>query len=202
MNIDNINSATSWTLSIAYPKQPNYKPIVVLKPIVMSTTEFNTQVIGYSKQLKYFALNLTADYEEAQDLLQETLLKAIKHSHKFTAATNLKAWLYTIMKNIFINNYRKAVKTRTVIDRTKELHYLNVPQAAGPRVTESHMNELEIRKAICHLEEEYKIPFEMYIDGFKYKEIAEHLDLPIGTIKSRIFLARQELMQALKDFKR
>jgi RNA polymerase sigma factor (sigma-70 family) len=168
----------------------------------MSSIEFNTQVMSYSKQLKYFALNLTSDYEDAQDLLQETLLKAVKYSHKFTESTNLKAWLYTIMKNIFINNYRRAVKTRTVIDRTKDLHYINVAQVAGPRVPESHMNELEIRKAIANLEEEYKVPFEMYVDGYKYKEIAEYLGLPIGTIKSRIFLARKDLMAALKDFKK
>jgi RNA polymerase sigma-70 factor (ECF subfamily) len=168
----------------------------------MSTIDFNTQIISHSKQLKYFALKLTADYEEAQDLLQETLLKAIKYSHKFAEETNLKAWLYTIMKNLFINDYRKAIKTRAVIDQGKDLNYIHVAQGAGPRVPESHMNELEIRSAMNGLDAEYQVPFEMYVDGYKYKEIAEHLDLPIGTIKSRIFLARKDLMAKLQDFKR
>jgi RNA polymerase sigma-70 factor (ECF subfamily) len=168
----------------------------------MSTIDFNTQIISHSKQLKYFALKLTSDYEEAQDLLQETLLKAIKYSHKFAEDTNLKAWLYTIMKNLFINDYRKAVKIRNVIDHGKDLNHVHVAQGAGPRVPESHMNELEIRKAITNLDEEYQVPFEMYVEGYKYKEIAEHLGLPIGTIKSRIFLARTDLMGKLQDFKR
>jgi RNA polymerase sigma-70 factor (ECF subfamily) len=168
----------------------------------MASIEFNTQIISHSKQLKYFALKLTSDNDDANDLLQETLLKSIKYSHKFVEATNLKAWLYTIMKNLFINDYRKAVKTRTVIDHSKDLNYINVAQGAGPRVPESHMNELEIHNAIAKLDEEYKVPFQMYVDGYKYKEIAEHFDLPIGTIKSRIFLARKDLMVMLKDFKR
>jgi RNA polymerase sigma factor (sigma-70 family) len=168
----------------------------------MASKDFNNQIIEHSKQLKYFALKLTSVNDDANDLLQVTLLKSIKYSHKFVEATNLKAWLYTIMKNLFINDYRKAVKTRTVIDHSKDLNYIHVAQGAGPRVPESHMNELEIRNAITNLDEEYQIPFEMYVEGYKYKEIAEHLDLPIGTIKSRIFLARKDLMTKLKDFKR
>ena len=106
------------------------------------------------------------------------------------------------MKNLFINDYRKAVKIRNVIDHGKDLNHVHVAQGAGPRVPESHMNELEIRKAITNLDEEYQVPFEMYVDGYKYKEIAEYLQLPIGTIKSRIFLARKDLMGKLQDFKR
>jgi RNA polymerase sigma factor (sigma-70 family) len=168
----------------------------------MSTIDFNAQVISHSKQLKYFAYKLTSDYEEAQDLLQETLLKAIKYSHKFAEETNLRAWLYTIMKNLFINDYRKAIKLRNVIDHGKDLNVVHVAQGASPRIAESHMNELEIRKAITSLDEEYQVPFEMYVDGYKYKEIAEFMKLPIGTVKSRIFLARKELMVALKEFRR
>lgn len=168
----------------------------------MSTIDLNTQIISHSKQLKYFALKLTSDYEEAQDLLQETLLKAIKYSHKFAEETNLRAWLYTIMKNLFINDYRKAVKIRNVVDHGKDLNHVHVAEGASPRIAESHINELEIRKAIANLDKDYQVPFEMYVDGYKYKEIAEYLKLPIGTIKSRIFLARKDLMAQLQDFKR
>lgn len=167
----------------------------------MSTLEFNNQVIGFSKQLKYFALNLTANDDDAKDLLQETLIKAITYKDKFTEATNLKAWLYTIMKNLFINNYRRTVKKRAMIDGSKDLSQLYVAESAGPRVTESYMNEKEVQKAISQLAREFRVPFRMYVEGYKYKEIAEYMGLPIGTIKSRIFFARQELMFKLKDFK-
>jgi RNA polymerase sigma factor (sigma-70 family) len=168
----------------------------------MSTVEFNTQVIGYSKQLKYFALNLTSNDDDAQDLLQETLIKAIRYKDKFTEATNLKAWLYTIMKNIFINNYRKEVKIRNVVQSGMDMQTVRASAAAAPRIADSNMAELEIRNAIKSLAKEYQIAFQMYVDGYKYKEIAEHMGLPIGTVKSRIFLARQELMLKLKDFRK
>jgi len=167
----------------------------------MSSVEFNKQVLAFSNQLRYFALSLTSNDEQAKDLLQETMLKAMVYQDKFADSTNLKAWLYTIMKNIFINNYRRAAKTRTIVDGTKDLYYMNLPQVNSSRVAESKINEKEIYKAIDLLEEEYKIPFEMYFDGYKYKEIAEHLDLPIGTVKSRIFLARKQLMHTLQDLK-
>jgi RNA polymerase sigma-70 factor (ECF subfamily) len=166
---------------------------------LMSSVEFNKQILAFSNQLRYFALSLTSNDEQAKDLLQETMLKAMVYRDKFADSTNLKAWLYTIMKNIFINNYRRAAKTRTIIDGTKDLYYVNLPQASSGRVAESKMNEKEIYKAVELLEDEYKIPFEMYFEGYKYKEIAEHLDLPIGTVKSRIFLARKQLMDALVD---
>lgn len=166
----------------------------------MSTTDFNKQLVGFSKQLKYFALNLTSNEEAAKDLLQETLMKAMVYRDKFADSTNLKAWLYTIMKNIFINNYRRAIKTRTIMDGTKDLYYINSYQSEGSaKVTEARINIKEIYTAIEEMEDEFKIPFEMYFEGYKYKEIAEHLDLPIGTVKSRIFLARKQLMHVLKD---
>jgi RNA polymerase sigma-70 factor (ECF subfamily) len=166
----------------------------------MSAIEFNTEVLNLSKPLKYFALNLTSNDEDAQDLLQETLLKAISNRHRFAEKTNLKAWLYTIMKNIFINNYRRAVKTNTIVDNTKDLYFLNIPQQSNSHAPESRYSEREILKKIESLQEEYRIPFNMYFDGYKYKEIADYLDLPIGTVKSRIFLARRQLMTMLKGF--
>ena len=167
----------------------------------MSAIEFNSQVLSLSKPLKYFALNLTSDDEEAKDLLQETLLKAISNRHRFVEKTNLKAWLYTIMKNIFINNYRRAVKTNTIVDNTKDLYFLNIPQQTGGFAPESTYSEKEILKKIEVLQDEYKVPFTMYFDGYKYKEIADYLNLPIGTVKSRIFLARRQLMSMLKGYK-
>lgn len=167
----------------------------------MSTLEFNNAVIGYSKQLKGFALNLTANDDNAKDLLQETMIKAIIYKDKFAEATNLKAWLYTIMKNLFINNYRRQVKTRSVIDSTDNLHYINARQAVAPRQAESVMNEKEICAAINNLPTEFSVAFKMYFDGYKYKEIAEHMGVPIGTVKSRIFVARKNLMDKLQGMR-
>jgi RNA polymerase sigma-70 factor (ECF subfamily) len=167
----------------------------------MSTIEFNSEVLSLSKPLRYFALNLTSNDEEAKDLLQETLLKAISNRHRFADKTNLKAWMYTIMKNIFINNYRRSMKTNTIVDNTKDLYFLNIPQQTENVAPESTYSEREILKKIEILADEYKIPFTMYFDGYKYKEIAGYLDLPIGTVKSRIFLARRQLMTMLKGYR-
>jgi RNA polymerase sigma-70 factor (ECF subfamily) len=168
----------------------------------MTAIEFNKQVLGFRSALKYFALNLTMNDEDAKDLLQETLLKAMTYRDKFREKTNLKAWLYTIMKNTFINNYRRNIKSNTIMDNTKDLYFINIPQNSGFASPESTFNTKEINKIIDTLEDEYKVPFTMFVDGFKYKDIAEELELPIGTVKSRIFLARKKLMEQLKGYDR
>lgn len=164
------------------------------------TTNFTKEVLGFRENLKYFALSLTNNYEESEDLLQETMLKAFTYREKFADNTNLKAWLYTIMKNIFINNYRRNIKMRTIIDGTKDSYYINIPQFNRNVDPESTMSYKEIKGVIDQLTDDYKVPLMMYFEGYKYKEIADHLDLPIGTVKSRIFLARKQLMDTLKEF--
>lgn len=166
----------------------------------MTAIEFNHQLVNQRTSLKNFAYSLTLNSEEAQDLVQETYLKAIKYREKFADATNLKAWLYTIMKNTFINSYRRTIKTRQIMQQTDDLSLVKPVNGANSPSAESQINEKQIVKAIDALEDDYKIPFTRYYDGFKYKEIADELDLPIGTVKSRIFLARKKLMTDLKDF--
>ena len=104
------------------------------------------------------------------------------------------------MKNTFINNYRRNIKENTIIDGTQDLYYLNTPHDKGFISPESIYSEGEIQKAIDSLSDEFRIPFTMHIDGFKYHEIAEKLGLKIGTVKSRIFFTRQKLMLMLKDY--
>jgi RNA polymerase sigma factor (sigma-70 family) len=166
----------------------------------MTAFEFNTSLIGMKPNLQRFAMSLTADRDDALDLVQDTYLKAITYKEKFVDYTNLKAWVFTIMKNTFINNYRRGVKENTIIDGTQDLYYINQPQDKGFISPESSYAENEIKKAIDSLEDEFRIPFRMHIDGFKYKEIAEKLGLKIGTVKSRIFFTRQKLMLMLKDY--
>jgi RNA polymerase sigma-70 factor (ECF subfamily) len=152
-------------------------------------------------ELRRFAMKLTADYEEANDLLQETSLKALDNEDKYTPDTNFKGWMYTIMRNIFINNYRKTVRDQTFIDQTDNLFHLNLPQDSGFESTEGNYDLKEIRKIVHSLPKEYRVPFSMYVSGFKYREIADKLGLPLGTVKSRIFFTRQRLQKELKDFR-
>jgi RNA polymerase sigma-70 factor (ECF subfamily) len=162
--------------------------------------EFYDELLTYQNPLKYFALKLTADNEDAEDLLQETFLKALKYKDKFQEKTNLKAWLYTIMKNTFINNYRRKVKRKTIMDNTDDDYFVNSTKQSSPISPESEYNYKEITKTVNELNDECRIPFKMHNEGYKYKEIAEELEMPIGTVKSRIFLARKKLTEALKDY--
>ena len=166
----------------------------------MTAMEFNHQLISLETKLSRFAMSLTANKAEAQDLLQETYLKALSHRDKFVGYSNLKAWAFTIMKNTFINNYRKAKKENTHNDTTKNLFFLNMSRELSPSRPDSEFSTYEITRQIESLSDEFKQPFKMFLSGYKYKEIADELDLKIGTVKSRIFFTRKKLMESLKDF--
>lgn len=166
-----------------------------------SNVSFRSNLVNVQEDLFRFAYKLTANREEASDLLQETSLKVLDNEDKFTPETNFKGWVYTIMRNIFINNYRKVVREQTYVDTTDNLYHLSLPQNSGFESTESAYDLKEIRKVVNALPEEYRQPFSMYVSGFKYREIAEQMDLPLGTVKSRIFFTRQKLQEELKDFR-
>jgi RNA polymerase sigma-70 factor (ECF subfamily) len=165
----------------------------------MATLEFTT-LNQMSKSLRPFALKLTKDSEDANDLLQETLLKAFTNREKFNEGTNLKAWLYTIMKNTFITNYQRLVRRNTFIDTTDSLHFINSSDSTTDNLAYSEFAISDIGKAIDSLDETYKIPFMMHYRGFKYHEIAERLKIPIGTVKNRIHIARKELKDQLVQY--
>ena len=166
----------------------------------MTTMDFNNKIISMEDRLERFALSLTANREAAKDLLQETYMKALSSKDKFIEFTNFEAWAYTIMKNTFINNYRKAVRQNTIVDTTKDLYYLNNSKESNFTKPDSTMQQKEINKHINNLQDELKVPFLMHTEGYKYKEIAEKLDLKIGTVKSRIFFTRKKLMESLVDY--
>lgn len=165
----------------------------------MSTVEFNKALIDLESYLKSFAFQFTRNEDDAKDLTQETMLKAFVYRTYYTPKTNFKAWVFTIMRNIFINQYRRTVKARTIFDHSKDDYVTNL---AGKN--ESNPSNLliakEIKEQISNLDVDYKKPFEMHYLGFKYKEIAKELDIPIGTVKSRIFIARQKLMNSLPEY--
>ena len=167
----------------------------------MKSLSFRKDLIGVQDELLRFAYKLTTDREEANDLLQETSLKALDNEEKYVPDTNFKGWMYTIMRNIFINNYRKTVRDQTFVDQTDNLFHLNLSQESGFDSTEGAYDLKEIHRIVNALPKDYRIPFAMYVSGFKYREIAEKLGLPLGTVKSRIFFTRQRLQNELKDFR-
>ena len=167
----------------------------------MRTANFAQDLLSVQTELLNFAYKLTADREEANDLLQETSLKALDNEDKYTAETNFKGWIYTIMRNIFINNYRKALRDHTYVDQTDNQFYLNQNIDIEGDSTEGSYDLKEMRRIVNALPKEYRIPFSMYVSGFKYREIADKLGLPLGTVKSRIYFTRQKLQEELKDFR-
>src|SRR6185369_3486190 len=166
----------------------------------MSSIEFNQLLVNNAEFLKPFAITLTRDSEAAQDLYQETLYKALANKEKYNVGTNIKAWLYTIMRNIFINNYRRKSKQNTVLDSTPNDFLLNLNQVSTSNEAISKINIKEIRQAIVDLPEIFKDPFLLYFEGFKYHEIAEAFNEPLGTIKSRIHFARKLLKEQIKRY--
>ena len=167
----------------------------------MDTAKFRRELLEVQSELQRFAYKLTADREEANDLLQETSLKALGNMEKYTPGTNFKGWVYTIMRNIFINNYRKEVRDQIFVDQTDNLFHINTPREMDYYVTDNGYDTKEIYRVVHGLPRDYRIPFLMHIAGFKYREIADRLGLPIGTVKSRIFFTRQQLQNLLKDYK-
>lgn len=164
----------------------------------MRTPDFNEVLLENADFLKPFAVNLTRDSEAANDLYQETLYKALANKDKYNVGTNIKAWLFTIMRNIFINDYRRKAKQRTIFDNTPNDFLINMKQAAIPNGAESSLRMKEITEAIHQLPEIFKVPFQLYFDGYKYQEIADALGEPLGTVKSRIHFARKLLKERIE----
>lgn len=162
-----------------------------------SRTDFIDQFNKTSSLLNAFAYNLTRNTDDARDLFQETAYRAIKNYEKFKAGTNFKAWLMTIMKNIFINDYRKKVKRNTFQDSTDNDFFINSGKNSVINGAEGSMLSRELIGMIDSLQDGFKIPFMMHYKGYKYHEIADHMELPLGTVKSRIFFARKELKAML-----
>lgn len=166
----------------------------------MDTKAFNLNIFSHKDSLFSFAFSFTKDTDDANDLFQETMLKAINYSSQFKEGTNLKAWLYTIMRNTFINNYRKSSKTDRIMTVTDDLTSDKLFLSASMNSSEGKFVMDDIYKALEKLQPEYYIPFIKYFEGFKYHEIAEELKIPIGTVKTRIHVARQILKKQLRVY--
>jgi len=171
--------------------------------VMLQTTKqtLEQDLVELQPNMLNFAMSLTANKEEAKDLAQETTLKTLTNIDKYYDDTNFKGWIFTIMRNIFVNNYRRAVRSQTVIDQTDNLYLLNASQDSGFNSPEGAYSYSEIHKVLNSFSDEYKEPFSMHFLGYKYEEIAQKLNLPLGTVKSRIFFTRKRLQEILKDYR-
>lgn len=167
----------------------------------MSKSEFGTLILNHKSFLYQLAMKLTKNSDDSDDLLQETYFKALKNSDKFQEGTNIKGWLYTIMKNTFINAYRKKKNQNTFVDDTDNKYFINMKETEKASKTDSTVDQEYMMKQINSVEKTYVETFMMYYNGYKYEEIAEILGIPLGTVKSRIFLARRKMMAKLADYR-
>jgi RNA polymerase sigma factor (sigma-70 family) len=166
----------------------------------MTSIEFKKLVQKEAPSMRHYAYQLTRNVEDTNDLIQDTMLKAFTYQDKFTDGTNLKGWLYTIMKNTIINNYRRMMKRNTFIDPTENDYYIDSMAHSDKNGGEQRFILRDIETAIDKLPMNLKKPFTMNYKGFKYHEIAEILHIPIGTVKTRIFVARRQLRESLNGY--
>jgi len=166
----------------------------------MTAIEFTHQLSGLRPVLYTFTRRFTTNRDESLDLVQDTLLKALAYRDKFRENTNLKGWLFTIMRNTFINNYRKEKRAMTSVDNTKDLYFLNREDTYTFNKPEQTFEYMDILKHVNSIPKDLLEPFTLHTNGFKYHEIAETLTLPIGTVKNRIFHARKEIQKRLTGY--
>lgn len=167
----------------------------------MGSEKFQKDLMRLQGNLLNFAYMLTSNRDDAYDLLQDTTLKALDNQDKYVDNVNFKGWILTIMRNLFINRYRRMVRSGTVLDRTDDLVHLNAPQNSGYENPEGAMSVADINAAIDSFSDGYRIPFTMHLAGYRYAEIAKHVNLPLGTVKSRIYYARRRLQAMLGEYR-
>ena len=167
----------------------------------MGSETFQTKLLAVQRNLLNFAYTLTSNREDAYDLLQDTTLKALDNEDKYVENVNFKGWVFTIMRNLFINKYRRQVRSAVYIDQSDDLYVLNFSQDSGIETPEGSLSTKEIMAVLGSFSEDLRVPFSMFLSGYKYAEIADSMGLPLGTIKSRILLARKRLQKTLGDYR-
>ncbi len=167
----------------------------------MTKISFQSRLLALQRNMLSFAYSLTSNRDDAYDLLQDTTLKALDNRDKYVENTNFKGWVFTIMRNLFINNYRASVRSAVVVDRTDDLYHLELAAQTEAESPEGTVTVHEINAAMSRIGEECRMPLTMFIQGYRYKEIAEYSGLPLGTVKSRIFMARRQLQNMLGELR-
>lgn len=167
----------------------------------MTTETFQDKLLSIQRILLNFAYTLTSNREDAYDLLQDTTLKALDNEDKYVDNTNFKGWVFTIMRNLFINNYRRQARSAVFVDSSDDLYILNFSQESGIESPEGSVAAHEIIGILSTFSDDLRVPFSMFLSGYKYSEIAQTVGLPLGTIKSRIFMARRKLRDSLPGYR-
>jgi RNA polymerase sigma-70 factor (ECF subfamily) len=165
----------------------------------MEALQFQKKLLSMQENMMNFALMLTSNHDDAQDLMQDTTLKVLDNQDRFMDNLNFAGWVFTVMRHVFINNYRKIVQVQMVIDQRTDVYNIEVEDTGGAFSPDARYRMIEMSQAIKKLSKNMKVPFSMYMSGYKYSEISEKLNLPLGTVKSRIFFARQELQKELEE---
>jgi len=166
----------------------------------MTTAETQYKLILLEESMKRVAFNLTYNKHDAEDLIQETFYKVFKNCDKYENGTNFRAWIFTILRNTFINQYRRSKNfPSSRFDNTEiEKYHMNQSGYFDSHNPYSVYIKKELEEQLELLNDKIKLPLKMHLEGFKYTEISEILDLKIGTVKSRIFFARKKLIKQLK----
>ncbi|RZK07608.1 MAG: RNA polymerase sigma factor [Flavobacterium sp.] len=138
----------------------------------MTSTQFTQVITQHNASLYNFAMKFTRNEDDANDLLQDTMMKAIKFFHKFEEGTNIKGWLYTIMRNTFINDYRRIVRNQAIITQEENISSANLMNSSTRNDSESSFAMADIKKALDKIPEVHSKPFVRYVEGYKYDEIA------------------------------
>lgn len=167
----------------------------------MKAKEFAVEAAKLETKRFRYAMTFTRDEDDAKDLVQETMLKGIRFCESFDPSTNLKAWLFVIMRNTFINGYRKAQVKNELITTEEEITYSHLAKSAASNGALSSFALYDIEKAMASLSDTYRLPFQRYFEGYKYEEIADELGIPMGTVKTRIHQAREQLKKYLKQYR-
>jgi RNA polymerase sigma-70 factor, ECF subfamily len=165
----------------------------------MTAIEFSDHLLDLEQSLLKYAYRLRLNTADAKDLVQETYLKVLMNREKFVDTGYLKAWIFTIMRNTFINSYRHNVLHNIHYDHTEESIFISQSKASESDNPDSEYSYQEISQSIERMNVKFRVPFKMYLEGYKYKEIADSVKLKIGTVKSRIFLARKLLMNQIQS---
>ena len=169
---------------------------------MQTSISFNQLLQEHSSVLKNFAYKFTRDSAVADDLFQDTMVKALRYFDHFKEGTNIKGWLFTIMRNTFINDYRKDVRKNALITQEEEISSAHLLQSSSSNAAEGKFAMADIQRTLAKLPKCYYDPFMQYFEGYKYHEIAEDLGIPIGTVKTRIHMARTILKKQLKIYKK
>ncbi len=151
--------------------------------------------------LRAFAMKFTHNIEDSEDLVQETMIKAIGNEQRYDPGTNLRAWLFTIMKNTFINSYRTRARQNNLIQQCEDLSDVSLAGTAFENDANWKFVREDVRLAFGQLSKISRLAFLWHFQGYKYHEIAERLGVPIGTVKTRIHLPRKALKQQLAVYK-